>query len=448
MKKRAVVFLAAAILVMTFALPAGASSNPYTTAVDASVTVRNTSPDTWCSGFIVSATDSEVYILTDISALGDRSSLPIVIYDLTEDGLLDNDVASTATVIARDDNLGIVLLSTPYVPAADIHQIVALSPVSAISNGATLYRLGVLTEDSIIQVNHVRIQTTTGRGIRQNSGVYSLGSMADPSIGLWAGGPVVAENGAVVGITLSSAVDSYSAGEAVGSLDGLITFMRENNIPFRSGSDSMNGGNGGSGGGMSGGNGGSGGNDSDKGSDNNTILYVVLGCAALGAGFWFYTKKKNEQGGQGAQNGQNFQNNQFNQPYQGGSQPYQGGSQGYAPPVNAGFQSVPIVPPQGFSLSAVSGPLSGANFPIQGSVVMGRTPGQCAIIFPEGTPGVSRVHCRVDCVGATCTLTDLGSSNGTFLNGQRLVPNVPMSLTPGSTFYLGSPSNSFVFSQM
>lgn len=35
------------------------------------------------------------------------------------------------------------------------------------------------------------------------------------------------------------------------------------------------------------------------------------------------------------------------------------------------------------------------------------------------------------------TVTDLGSTNGTYVGGQRLAANVPVALHSGSTVYLG-----------
>ena len=42
--------------------------------------------------------------------------------------------------------------------------------------------------------------------------------------------------------------------------------------------------------------------------------------------------------------------------------------------------------------------------------------------------GVSRNHARLRFSGAEITITDLGSSNGTFVNMQRLEPNTPQAL--------------------
>ena len=51
--------------------------------------------------------------------------------------------------------------------------------------------------------------------------------------------------------------------------------------------------------------------------------------------------------------------------------------------------------------------------------------------------GVSRQHGRLDVAEGTIMLTDTGSSNGTYLNGQRLLPNQPRILREGDEVRFG-----------
>jgi hypothetical protein len=51
--------------------------------------------------------------------------------------------------------------------------------------------------------------------------------------------------------------------------------------------------------------------------------------------------------------------------------------------------------------------------------------------------GVSRIHAVLERSDDTLTLTDLGSSNGTHLNGQRLGPDQPRVLRDGDEVRLG-----------
>ena len=88
---------------------------------------------------------------------------------------------------------------------------------------------------------------------------------------------------------------------------------------------------------------------------------------------------------------------------------------------------------------------NGVRIPIQGrQILIGTSQGDCQVVFRSGTPGVSRRHCSISWDAATgdFILTDLGSSFGTFLeNRQKLAQGVPTRLRPGDRFYLGSPEN-------
>ena len=94
-------------------------------------------------------------------------------------------------------------------------------------------------------------------------------------------------------------------------------------------------------------------------------------------------------------------------------------------------------------IKGISGQYQGQIIPVNGSIVFGRDPQCCSLLYPVGTDGVSRIHCRLTLEGGKYTLTDLGSSYGTFVNGTKLQPNVPVLLNNGDTFCLGNPGNSF-----
>lgn len=77
-------------------------------------------------------------------------------------------------------------------------------------------------------------------------------------------------------------------------------------------------------------------------------------------------------------------------------------------------------------------------------VLIGRDPNVCKVVYAEGTTGVSARHCSVayDPVKGEFLVTDLRSTYGTFLmNGQKLEPNVPCHILPGSEFYVGDRAN-------
>ncbi|MBC7234270.1 MAG: phage tail protein I [Chloroflexi bacterium] len=52
-------------------------------------------------------------------------------------------------------------------------------------------------------------------------------------------------------------------------------------------------------------------------------------------------------------------------------------------------------------------------------------------------PQVSRRHAQFDCTLTECQITDLGSTNGTRVNGERLPPQVPRTLAGGNVVEIG-----------
>jgi phage tail-like protein len=50
---------------------------------------------------------------------------------------------------------------------------------------------------------------------------------------------------------------------------------------------------------------------------------------------------------------------------------------------------------------------------------------------------VSRQHARIKCTAKTCRITDLGSANGTLIDGEKLEPNTPTLLKSGSMISIG-----------
>jgi len=97
-------------------------------------------------------------------------------------------------------------------------------------------------------------------------------------------------------------------------------------------------------------------------------------------------------------------------------------------------------------LVGVSGHFAGNNMDLTGTMIIGRDPAQCQLVFPANTTDVSRRHCCISFNTATQSfvLEDLNSSNGTYLaNGQRVLPGHLQYLKDGDKFYLGVPGNMF-----
>jgi hypothetical protein len=72
-------------------------------------------------------------------------------------------------------------------------------------------------------------------------------------------------------------------------------------------------------------------------------------------------------------------------------------------------------------LIAQSGPLNGQRWNLDRSVVIGRESG-CEVMIPNRM--VSRFHARITPTGAGIVLEDLGSKNGTHLNGELVTSQV------------------------
>lgn len=86
-----------------------------------------------------------------------------------------------------------------------------------------------------------------------------------------------------------------------------------------------------------------------------------------------------------------------------------------------------------FRLRVESGPNAGQDYTVAGSgTTIGRQDGN-TIVLDDGR--LSRQHARIDLAPGGLTITDLGSANGTRLNGQRISGTQP--LRPGDRVQLG-----------
>src|SRR5437868_12035610 len=70
--------------------------------------------------------------------------------------------------------------------------------------------------------------------------------------------------------------------------------------------------------------------------------------------------------------------------------------------------------------------------------VVGRDPGTTIPLQGEGSAVVSSRHARLALVDGQWWVEDLGSRNGTFLNGQRLTSGARQTLSVGDEISLGA----------
>lgn len=83
-----------------------------------------------------------------------------------------------------------------------------------------------------------------------------------------------------------------------------------------------------------------------------------------------------------------------------------------------------------FVLRGVSGAAFGKNYPVPSQVVIGRAP-ECDISIPSDE--ISRKHAQVKPISEGLSVEDLGSSNGTYINGDRVQQGI---LRPGDELRL------------
>lgn len=97
--------------------------------------------------------------------------------------------------------------------------------------------------------------------------------------------------------------------------------------------------------------------------------------------------------------------------------------------------SVPEAGPAQFRLTVTSGPLVGLVFKLTPPAVsIGRNP-EADVALSEST--VSWQHARLTPHGVAWTIADLGSTNGTTVNGERIEPNREIPIDPGAEVRFG-----------
>lgn len=124
--KRKLLALAAAIILCVTALPSGVSAdsgqNYANYALGSTVLVYDISQKSLVSGFIVSATDSRIYVVTDVAILSsDQDTLDVIVVYGTlynSEGNPDGYAYADANVEYIDLETGIVILSTRAVREA------------------------------------------------------------------------------------------------------------------------------------------------------------------------------------------------------------------------------------------------------------------------------------------------------------------------------------------
>lgn len=98
----------------------------------------------------------------------------------------------------------------------------------------------------------------------------------------------------------------------------------------------------------------------------------------------------------------------------------------------------------GLRLQGIRGAFAGRRFSINGQVRIGRDKGRNDLVYPEGSKGISGVHCVLVETGGQLYLKDLGSTYGTWMaGGARLAANQAVALQMGDRFYLATEQEMF-----
>src|SRR5205823_8427107 len=86
------------------------------------------------------------------------------------------------------------------------------------------------------------------------------------------------------------------------------------------------------------------------------------------------------------------------------------------------------------TLQIIEGPNAGQALDVEGAAVIGRDPASAALVIEDSE--ASRRHASLIPEGQSLNVEDLGSTNGTFVNGERLVG--ARVLVPGDRLRVGT----------
>ncbi len=97
-----------------------------------------------------------------------------------------------------------------------------------------------------------------------------------------------------------------------------------------------------------------------------------------------------------------------------------------------------VIAPGAFQLEFLTGPYAGKRVSLTNgrSLILGRVQGKCDVALPQ-CGSVSSRHCSITCTGNTVTVMDLGSTNGTTVDGQKAPAQTAVTARVGSVIILG-----------
>lgn len=88
-------------------------------------------------------------------------------------------------------------------------------------------------------------------------------------------------------------------------------------------------------------------------------------------------------------------------------------------------------------LACLRGTYAGRRLRVTRDLRLGTDATRCQLVYPSGSPGISRVHLQLWPHEGALMVMDMGSSCGTWLDGKRLTPGLAYRLAPGLRLNFG-----------
>ncbi|MDO4632844.1 MAG: trypsin-like peptidase domain-containing protein [Eubacteriales bacterium] len=169
------------------------------------------------------------------------------------------------------------------------------------------------------------------------------------------------------------------------------------------------------------------------------LLILLIPLAAAAAAVVVLLKRKKKKTEPAKKTGSAAQPNQSKQ-----SKPQPAANMAMQQALESGQTIAPVMAEMP-TIIGLRGYYENKSFTIQRTLVLGRSPAKCHLVYPANAPGISSIHCELRQKDGELYIVDYGSSYGTFVGrDQKLPPNRVYHLHNGETFYLATPQNSFL----
>jgi len=398
------------------------------------------------SAFVIAQSGGSTYLVTNRHVITDflygrdehGNRIIVGVYDTRNETyiVLDdaNDVRLKASVIIPSEDLqdGMDFAILRVDTGLSSRNVLPLAPVETVRRGDGIYMLGFpglvdhfFGGDTIYPSTeeHVTIAPGSITNLSLEYGGTRYLQHSAPTAGGASGGPVITETGAVIGVHAFTMTMAEGYKGAV-HIDYVIDLCERLSIPYvlagstQTGDDPPEPPDNPPGPAE--------GSDSGIGSLLSDYWWVLAVVAGLAIGMYFNHKRmaSAKAAGQAAA-------------------PMQTPMQAPIRPMTAGMGHTPASSASSHLICS-RGYFAGSTFPINGTLSIGRDPQRCQVVFPSDTQGISSLHCRLTQQGSSITLTDSGSTYGTFLaGGRKLNANESVTLRSGDSFYLADTKNEF-----